>query len=107
MRHRRIAGLALVLGLSGIPGGAAFGAANIGHASCEGVGVSNAAPGQISKEFGVPPQEVHTLVGAALFAHDRKAEADQAGVSPGSITSQDAQRHLNDPNATPEECFPE
>jgi hypothetical protein len=97
----------LGLALAYMPSGTALGAANIGRASCEGIGVSNVAPGQISKEFEIPAFEVHTLVGAALFAHDRKSGATEAGVSPGSITSQDAQRHLNDPNATPEECFPE
>jgi hypothetical protein len=106
MQYRLVALSLSVLALLFAPSGA-LGAADIGHASCEGIGVSNVAPGQLSKEFGIPPQDVHALVGASLFAHERKADAEQSGVSPGSITSQDAQRHLNDPNATPEDCFPE
>ncbi len=84
--------LAAPLGFSG----KAFAVAD-SHASCEGLGVSAAAPGQ-NLEF------VHEAAGiVAFFAHERKADAEILGTTPGAITSADAQQHLGSPEA----CFSE
>ena len=95
-RYLSIAATLLILGAApmGLPfrSGKAQAAANIGHASCEGIGVSNAG--------------VAGLV--AEFAHARKAGADDSGLSgPGELVRMDAQNHLNNPDADPAECFPE
>ena len=68
-----------------------------GHASCEGLGVSAAAPGQ-------DLETVHDAAGiVAFFAHERKANGEILGLTPGAITSADAQKHLG----SPESCFSE
>ena len=95
-RYLAISATLLILGsvAVGLPlqSSKAQAAANIGHASCEGIGVSNAG--------------VAGLV--AEFAHARKAGADDFGLSgPGEIVRMDAQNHLNNPDADPVECFPE
>ena len=83
------AGLFLALG-----GGQALAVAD-GHASCEGLGVSAAAPGQ-------DLETVHDAAGiVAYFAHERKADGEILGLTPGAITSADAQKHLG----SPESCF--
>jgi len=101
-----MAAIGLALGLVAT----ASAAANIGQASCEGVGVSNSAPGTIAGEFDIPAREVagpNSDFSASFFAHLRKDLGAEFGLPPGEITSTDAQHHLDDPNAEPADCFPE